>query len=239
MTTSAPSPEAAASRLEFSIERERCIGCVACVNVFPKIFKMDGDRAAVYASVDIGEVPPSRVVNSCPVGAIRRAGAESEAKAAPALEIVPGWEQEWEAHRRDPEDLLERERRYGRVYEMHQIHGCFVLRIELARGLPNHELFYMHGIPMGPPEYDCTIQPVSPWTLSLRARLLEPRLVPLAGKLNSFPLGLKVDYRFPKPIAAAFHRMDLQDLWIYALPEGTGDPHATLAEIVREHLAEN
>jgi len=238
MTTSAPSPTAAASPLEFSVDGPRCIGCIACVNVFPNIFRMDGERAAAYASAGAGEVLPSRVLHSCPVGAIQRAGTAADPKSATALEIVPGWEKEWEAHRGEPGDILERERRYGRVLDVHEIRGCFVLRIELPRRLPHHELFYMHGIPMEPPEYDCTLQPVSPWTISVRARLLDPRLLHLSGKVNSFPPGLKVDYRFPKPVAAVFHRMDRHDLWVYALPEGTQDPNATLAAVVRQHLAE-
>ena len=198
---------------------------------------MEGERAVACAPAAPGLVPASRVVQSCPVGAIQRAGAVPEAKEVTALEIVPGWEKEWEARRNEPEDLIERQRRYVRLLERREIHGCFVLRIELPRGLPPHELIYMHGIPMSPPEYDCTLQPLGPSTISMRARLVDPRLLFLSGKLNSFPPGFKVDYRFPKPVGAAFHRMDLQDLWVYALPEGTQDPSATLAAVVREQLA--
>lgn len=237
MTTSAPPPAATDAPLEFSVDGPRCIGCVACVNVFPNLFRMDGERAVAVAAAKVGEVLASRVLHSCPVGAIHTAVPMPDPQPVTALEVMPGWEKEWEAHRREPEDIVERTRRYGRVFDMREIRGCFVLRIELPRELPQHELFYMHGIPMGPPEYNCTLQPVSPWTISIRAQLLDPRLRFLSGKLNSFPPGIKVDYHFPKPVAAAFHRMDLHDLWVYALPEGTPDPTAMLAAVVREHLA--
>src|SRR5262245_51314778 len=161
-----PNPAPAGGTLEFTVDRERCIGCIACINVFPRIFKLEDDKAAAYAPAIAGEVAPSRVLHSCPVGAIRRGGAAAEAKAA-ELEIVPGWEAAWAAHRDDPEDLLERERRYGRIYDVREIAGCFVLRVELPRSLPNHELFYMYGIPTGAPEYDCTLQPVGPSTISV------------------------------------------------------------------------
>jgi ferredoxin len=235
MTSPIPTPTGSAP-LEFSVDGARCIGCIACVNVFPNIFKMDGERASAFAA-EAGAVSASRVLQSCPVGAIQRVAPAQDPQAVTALEIVPGWEKEWEAHRREPEDLLERQRRYGRVFALHEIGGCFVLRIELPRELPRHELFYMHGIPMGPPEYDCTLQHVGPWTISIRAHLLDPRLRFLSGKLNSFPPGLKVDFRFPRPVGEVFHRMDLRDLWVYALPEGTQDPTATLAAAVRDHLA--
>lgn len=227
----------APAALGFVVDRERCDGCVACVNVFPAIFKMDGEKAAIYATTVPADALPSRILNACPVRAIRSTTETETPKPAPALEVVPGWETTWEAHRRDPEDLLERERRYGRIHDVREVAGCYVLRIELPRRMPNHELLYMYGIPMGPPEYGCTLQPVGPATISVRARLLDPRLVPLSGKLNSFPLGLKVDYRFPRPIAAAFHRMDAHDLWVYAFREGNGDPQSRLAEVVREHLS--
>jgi ferredoxin len=236
MTTSEDSDSAtAAPALDFAVERERCNGCVACVNVFPAIFRLEGDKAVIDATSLPASALPSRILNVCPAGAIHRTAAAGPAAAA--LEVVPGWETAWERHRRDPEDPLERERRYGRIHDVRRIAGCHVLRIELPRSMPRHELLDMYGIPLGPPEYDCTLQPVGPATISVRARLVDPRLVPLCGKLNSFPLGFKVDYRFPEPIAAAFHRMDLHDLWVYAFPEGAGDPHARLGEVVREHLS--
>ncbi len=54
------------------INRELCIGCELCTNLFPNIYEMDGDKAVAI----IGEIPAElddevlEAQEDCPTGAI-------------------------------------------------------------------------------------------------------------------------------------------------------------------------
>jgi ferredoxin len=226
--------------VEYSVARERCIGCVACLNVFSAIFRMEEAKAVAWAPATPHAAPPTRVLQCCPVGAIERVTPVSESPAEPIdLQIVSGWEAAWEPHRRDPEDLPERERRYGRLFHVEKLSGCHILSIELPRRLPAYDVLFMYGIALERPEYHCSLHRLNPRTWSVRTQLADARLRHLSGKLNSFPTGFKVDYGFPEPIGAAFLRLDRDDLHVYALPEGTPEPLVRLAAVIREHLADS
>lgn len=222
--------------LRFAVEPGRCIGCTACVHLFPALFRMEGDKALAFATTPAGSVPAGRVVHSCPTAAIQPEGAAAAPTPPERLVEVEGWEAEWEKHRDAPEDPAERERRYGRVLHRQSLDGCFVVRLELPRTLPNHMWVYAYGIRRTAPDYGFTLVQVGPKTVSVRGRLLDPRLRLLAGKLNSFPNMLKVDLGFPAPIGAAYFRMDRDDLWVYAVPAEGSDPQARLAALVRRQL---
>lgn len=240
MTTTLPDSHAG-DTLAFAVDADRCIGCVACLNAFPRLFRMDGNKAVATEPSAAGDTPTSRVLQCCPVDAIRLVTPrpEAAATAAVSLDSVPGWEAEWEKHRDDPEDNAERERRYGRLYHTSKLGDCYLLRIELPRRLPNGHVLYMYGVAQHRPEYACSAQPVGPETWSVRTRLLDPKLRHLSGGLNSFPLGFKVDYRFPEPIETAFLRLDLDDLHLYAFPQAGADLLPRLAKAIRLQLADS
>lgn len=238
-TTTSTSGTAAPDALRFEVEVARCIGCVACLNLFPHLFVLRDDGSAISVGTAIaGEVPVTRVTGCCPVGAIRLV-AGADRPAGPRLEPVPGWEAEWEVRRRVREDPLDRERRYGRVHRLLRLGDIFDLCIELPRDPPVHPDVCRVGIPTGPPGYECSVVQLAPDVLSARARLVDPTLRHLAGKLNSLPLGFKVDYRFPIAVGAAFLRLDLHSLHVYAVPAGPTDPKAALAAAIRDQLAES
>jgi ferredoxin len=222
--------------VEFAVEPSRCIGCTACVCLFPSLFRMDGGTAVAFTRAVAGSAPSGRVVHSCPTAAIHSASAAAVPPKIDRLVEVAGWETEWEKHREEPEDPLERERRYGRVLHSQTVAGCFVVRIELPRTLPNHPLIYTYGVRRRAPEYDCALVQIGPAVVSVRARLLDPRLQRLAGKLNSFPNGLKVDLGFPASVGSAYCRLDRDDMWVYAWPEEAAAPEVQLAALVRQQL---
>ena len=226
-------PKAAApstEKLEFFVDKETCIGCVACAEAFSDIFKMVGDKAIAYATAQAGSVKPTKVIKCCPVDAIKLVAGEMDAgdEEVKSLDPVPGWEAEWERHQNDPEDPLERERRYGRVLQLLREPKGYILRLELPLRVPNHPLIYMYGIKQEPPEYDYTVQQVAPDTLSVRARLADAKLRFLTGKLNSFPNSFKVDYRFPEAIGALYRRTYVKGIEVYAFKEGVVDTDAHL-----------
>jgi len=231
--------EASATMLEFHVDPQTCIGCVACADAYGQIFKMVGDKAVAYAAAAAGSVRPSKVIQCCPVDAIQLVAGEMDQgeEEVRSLPLVDGWEQEWARHRHETEDLLERERRYGRVLHLLREQKGWRLRIELPRTIPNHRLVYMYGIQRQAPEYEYTVEQVGPATLSVRARLADAKLRFLGGKINSFPNSFKVDYRFPEPIGAWYRRLYEGGIEIYAFKEGVLDTDAHLRAAMVAHAA--
>jgi ferredoxin len=235
----APKEAAAPEVLEFFVDKDACIGCVACAEVFPDIFKMVGDKALAYEKAQAGVVRPTKVLKTCPTDAIKLiAGTmDSGEEEVQTLEMVVGWEAEWEKHKNDNFDLLERERRYGRVTQLLEEDKGWILRIELPTSVPNHPLIYRYGIKQEPPEYEYTVEQIAPRTLRVKARLADPKLRFLTGKLNSFPNNFKLDYRFPAPIGAMYKRQYVRGIEIYAFQEGVVDSDRHLRNAMLKQVA--
>lgn len=231
--------EATVEMLEFKVNPETCIGCVACADLYGQVFKMVGDKAVAYAKAEPGSVRPTKVIKCCPVDAISLVAGEMDAgeESITSLPEVEGWQEEWARHRGEPEEPLERERRYGRVLHLLEEEKGWRLRIELPRTIPNHMLVYMYGVKREAPEYEYTVEHVGPSTLSVRARLMDPKLRFIGGKLNSFPNSFKVDYRFPAPIGACYRRLYEGGIEIYAFKEGVLDTDVQLRKAMLSHAA--
>jgi ferredoxin len=231
--------EIAGEMLEFFVDKETCIGCVACADAYDEIFKMVGDKAVAYAKSEPGSVRPTKVIKCCPVDAISLVAGEMDEgeEELTSLDIVEGWREEWEKHRNEPEELMERERRYGRIVRLRNEEKGFRLRIELPRTVPNHRLVYMYGIDRESPEYEYVVEQIGPRTLSVRARLTDPKLRFLAGKINSFPVSLKVDFPFPDAVGACYRRLYEDGIEIYAFKEGVLDTDAQLRKAMLANVA--
>ena len=228
-------PTSPVNALGFRVDAERCVGCQACTAAFPQLFALEGDKAVARPATPPMIARPRAVLRCCPVDAIALAdGALAPpGEAVTRLPIVDGWETAWEALRDRPEDLKERDRRYGRVWSLEPVREGWRWRIELPRGLPTSRWFVMHGIPNEAPEYDFTVEPNGPQSLSVLAALTDAKLRFLAGKTNSFPVSLRADAHFPAPIGAFFHRFDGDSVEVYAFREGTADPRAALRQAMR------
>jgi ferredoxin len=225
--------------LEFKVDPVTCIGCVACADLYSHIFKMVGDKAVAYAKAGAGSVRPTKVIKCCPVDAISLVAGEmdegeEEIKSLPAVE---GWEAAWAAHRHEPEELIERERRYGRVLHLLPEEKGWRLRIELPRSVPNQPLVYRYGISREAPEYEYTVEQVGPSTLSVRARITDAKLRFVGGKMNSFPNSFKVDYTFREPIGAWYRRLYEGGIEIYAFKDGVLDADVQLRNAMVAHAA--
>lgn len=231
--------DASTEPLEFLVDPETCIGCVACADAFGQVFKMVGDKAVAYAKAEAGSVRPTKVIKCCPVDAISLVAGEMDEGEVEvkSLPVVEGWETAWAAHRDEAEDLRERERRYGRVIQVVQEEKGWRLRIELPRTIPSHRLVYMYGIERQPPEYEYVVEQVGPRTLSVRAKLTDARLRFLTGKINSFPNSFKVDYNFPEPIGASYRRLYEGGIEIYAFKDGVLDSDVQLRKAMLAHAA--
>ena len=227
MSTETATP---AAPLEFQVEAEQCIGCGACSASYPALFAMNGDKAVVRAQAAPDSVRPRAVLLCCPVDAITLAGGAGfpAAETITSLPVVEGWEAQWKAQKEEPEELAERERRYGRVLRLTPLPDGWRLHVELPRGLPHHPLFSMHGIPREPPEYGCSVERLGPRSLSILAWLQDPKLRFLAGKTNSFPVSFRADYYFPAAIGTSYRRLGSGGIDVYTFKEGVADPRAAL-----------
>jgi len=220
--------------IRLHVDADQCMGCMACVKDFESLFENSGDKATARAGSSLEGVPLRRVLQSCPVDAITLAGAASGASETEiaSLPIVAGWEEVWAQRRDEPEDLVERERRYGRVLHLTPVEQGWRLRIELPRNLPNHRLVAMFGFERRAPEYAFVVQQIGPAIVSVRGRLVDPALRFLTGKINSFPNTLKVDFAFPAPLESCFRRQYPGGIEIHAFREGVTDPVAQLRKVM-------
>jgi len=232
--TEAATPEVT---LELRIDAETCMGCMACAQDFGQLFETSGDKAVARSRVSLEGIPLRRVLQSCPVDAISLAPEEPTQKdeEIKSLPLVEGWEASWTQHRGETEDLVERERRYGRVLHLVPVDQGWRLRLELPRSIPNHRLAYMFGFDREAPEYEFVVDQIGPAILSVRGRLVDPKLRYLTGKINSFPNTLKVDYAFPAPIESFFRRQYPGGIELYAFREGVADPVSQLRQAMLSH----
>lgn len=227
-------PEAASpeTTTALRVDAETCMGCMACVHDFAQLFETRGDKAVVRQQAALQGLPLRRVVQCCPVDAISVPAKEGTQDEVKSLPVVEGWEAAWSQQRDEPEDLVERERRYGRVLHLKVVDGGWRLRVELPRSIPNHRLVFMFGFEREPPEYDFIVDQIGPAILSIRGRLVGPKLRFLTGKINSFPNTLKVDFTFPAPVDSFYRRQVPGGIDLYAFREGIADPVSHLRQVL-------
>jgi|GEM_PF-6724857 len=96
------------------------------------------------------------------------------------------WQEHWEAVKHLPEDLQERDRRYGRVFKVFDEEGVFVIRIDLPSKAPNHPWIYQYSLPKTLTPYKVTAQ-VQKENLEIFAEMPDGPLKKLCGLINSFP----------------------------------------------------
>jgi ferredoxin len=226
-------------QLEFFVDKETCIGCVACADMYSDIFKMVEDKAIAYAKAEPGSVRPTKVIKCCPVDAISLVAGEMDEgeEEITSLPVVEGWQEEWAKHKDEPEDIMERERRYGRIVHLIPEDKGYRLRIELPRTIPNHEIIYMYGIKREAPEYEYIVEQIGPTTLSVRAKLTDPPLRFVAGKINSFPVSMKVDFHVSEPVGACYQRLYEGGIEILAFKEDVLDTDVQLKKAILAKVA--
>lgn len=99
---------------------------------------------------------------------------------------IPNWQEQWNAHQSDPEDLTERDKRYGRVFDLFDEEDQFVVRVYLPQRPPKHPWLYQYGLSK-------TLQPykvegeVIESNLVISGLIQDEDLAKLCGLINSFP----------------------------------------------------
>jgi ferredoxin len=58
--------------MKITIDADACIGCGLCVQIEPRAFEIDGDKAVVKGNIVIADpIEVGRAADQCPVDAIR------------------------------------------------------------------------------------------------------------------------------------------------------------------------
>jgi ferredoxin len=129
----------------------------------------------------------------------------AELETIEGLQEAPGWEQEWLVHREDPEDPVEKDRRFGRVNEMVDTGDRYVATLAFPARTPNHPLKHRYGMPDFLPDYKYKVE-LQGRTLWIHASLEDPLTAQLCGRVPDFPQRFSVHFEVPEPVAAVEER---------------------------------
>lgn len=230
MSTAAPEsliPPAGMTR--FMVDPEKCIGCEACNNGFPKAFKFDRPKNVAYtdAPVPSAEYKNDEVTGVCPTNAIYVVGAppptpeELAAKERRAAEHIAELrkrvrtiEGRVEAFKKEAlrhgdailaEEPAERDRRYGLVFRVEETERDFTVRLELPRRIPDSHVRRKLGLGTEMPDYEVSVRAADDRTIEILGRLTDPQVLKLAAGSSpsaSFPPQFLRPVRFPRPVGA-------------------------------------
>lgn len=171
----------------FWVDPEACIACDACCQDFPEIFYMGNDEKAHALDDQKADLYNARtVVEVCPTDAIHYTGELPPPEDGAALEEVPGWEAEWAKWRGVEEDRVERDRRYGRDYEVSEEDGYVRIHLNLPRKVPAVRDRFRYGLPDEMPEYGCHAYRQGN-QLMITAWVKDPKIKHLTHTTSSFP----------------------------------------------------
>jgi ferredoxin len=108
---------------------------------------------------------------------------------------------------RDPrfEDKLERERRYGEVYRLHQKTNGFLLEFEFPRTVPPSGVKEEMGLPDEMPDYDYDLA-LRDGSLVVKGKVSDGRLRKVAAVSPAFPPDFTTRIQLPSRVAGFRHR---------------------------------
>lgn len=172
---------------KFWVIPELCIACDACCQDFPEVFYMGGDQKAHAHETHPWDMYNARtVVDVCPTSAIKFSGELPPAEEVGKLEEVPGWELEWARWRGVEEDVVERDRRYGRDFTIEEREGLVMVTYQFPTRVPAVQNRFKYGLPEQMPLYRSHVQ-LTGRTLLVAGWLTEPKVRSLTHTTRSFP----------------------------------------------------
>jgi ferredoxin len=171
----------------YAVDPVLCIACDACCQDFPEVFYMGGDEKAHAKDVHPTDLyNPRKVIDVCPTAAISFSGEVPPPEDLGKLEEVPGWELEWSRWRGVEEDAAERDRRYGRDYEIQEDADTIRVTFRLPTRVPAVRDRFRYGLPAEMPRYRTHVQQQGK-DLLVAAWLTDPKIKGLTHTSSSFP----------------------------------------------------
>jgi electron transport complex protein RnfB len=179
--------ETVAQAESFAVIPELCIACDACCQDFPEVFYMGGDQKAhAHEAHPWDQYNARTVVDVCPTAAITFTGELPPAEDLSKLEEVPGWELEWARWRGVEEDVVERDRRYGRDFTIEENKGHVLVTYNFPTRVPAVQHRFKYGLPEKMPLYRSHVQ-LSGRTLLVAGWIADPKVRALTHTTRSFP----------------------------------------------------
>jgi hypothetical protein len=105
------------------------------------------------------------------------------------------------------DEKVERERRYGEMYQLEERAGGYLFRLEFPRRIPPTSLGPELDLPEEMPDYDYTIA-LADGQLVVRGRVTEPRVRKLTAVAPAFPPEFTTRIELPRPVAGFRHRYE-------------------------------
>ena len=210
----------------FDVDLELCIACDACCQDFPEVFYMGADeKAHPLDDQQAGLYNARTVVDVCPTTAILYSGELPPADLTVELEEVAGWEAEWALYRDVPEDKLERDRRYGRDFQVSEEREYVRVELNLPTRVPAVRDRFRLGGPEVMPEYRTHVYMeghtlyVTGWVPRISPsdkqdeKVLKAKVLALTHTSSSFPGRFTTEIEFPNSEIVGFkHRHDAHGL---------------------------
>jgi electron transport complex protein RnfB len=192
----------------FRVDPQLCIACDACCQDFPEVFYMGGDQKAHARDDQKADLYNARtVVDVCPTAAILYSGELPPAEDLSKLEEVPGWELEWARWRGVEEDQVERNRRYGRDYEVTEQPGYLHVRFRFPTRVPAVRDRFRYGMPEEMPLYRNHIA-LEGNRLLIAGWVADPKIRALTHTSSSFPGQFMTTLEFQREVVGFAQRFD-------------------------------
>ena len=192
----------------FRVDPELCIACDACCQDFPEVFYMGDDQKAHALDDQKADLYNARtVVDVCPTEAILYSGELPPPEDLGKLEEVLGWELEWSHWRGVEENQLERDRRYGRDYQVEERSDGIHVTLQLPTKVPAVRDRFRYGLPEEMPEYGSHVWQTGN-TLNITAWVKDPKMRALTHTSSSFPGRFTTSLDFTKDVIGFKSRHD-------------------------------
>ena len=193
---------------KFWVVPELCIACDACCQDFPEVFFMGDDAKAHAHETHPWDLYNARaVVDVCPTSAIEFSGELPPAEDLSKLDEVPGWELEWAHWRGVEENIVERDRRYGRDYAVEENDGYIHIAFRFPTRVPAVRDRFKYGLPEDMPLYRSHVQ-VEGNDLLIAGWLTDPKVRALCHTSSSFPAQFMTTLEFKRDIIGYSSRHD-------------------------------
>jgi ferredoxin len=192
----------------FRVDPALCIACDACCQDFPEVFYMGQDLKAHAIDGHKSDLYNARtVVDVCPTSAILYSGELPPAEDLAKLEEVGGWELEWARWRGVEQDEAERNRRYGRDFQVEEREGHVFVTFQLPTQVPAVRDRFRYGLPSKMPLYRHHVQ-MQEKNLVVTGWLTDPKIRALCHTSQSFPAQFATTLEFKRDFVGLASRYD-------------------------------
>lgn len=132
-------------------------------------------------------------------------GPQSTEIAIAGLTEVAGWEALWLTHKNDPDDPAEKDKRHGRVHELADEEGRFVVTVLFPAWVPNHPLKFRYGAPDAMPEYKIRVE-LNDNVYLVHASMEDPLVSQLCDYMPDFPKSFTMRFDLTEPVRDSTER---------------------------------